>query len=59
MKKLCLYIILSVSLLQIANSQIFQKDYKTRTDSLRETGSVYLNLQGATWFYNNEYFNPY
>jgi len=59
MKRILIFIILFISSLQGLYSQIFQDEYNTRQDSLITEGQVYLRLQGSTWFYNNEYFNPF
>jgi hypothetical protein len=59
MRRHFIFIILLISSLQGVDCQIFQDDYYNRKDSMTSEGSLYLNLQGSTWFYNNEYFNPY
>jgi hypothetical protein len=59
MKKFFVFIFLVISSLQVTNSQIFQEDYINRLDSTLSEGEIFLDLQGSTWFYNNEYFNPY
>jgi hypothetical protein len=59
MQKLFILIFLVISSLQVGYSQIFQEDYKNRIDSTLSEGEIFLDLQGSTWFYNNEYFNPY
>ena len=40
-------------------SQIFQESYFTGNDSLRLEKHLNLHITGATFFNNNEYFNPY
>jgi hypothetical protein len=41
------------------NCQLFQKDYRTREDTSLIEDKLFLDIQGSTWFYNNEYFNPF
>jgi hypothetical protein len=59
MKRVLIIIMLFISLLQRVNSQVFQNDYDNRRDSILAPGAVFLDLPLATWFYNNEYFNPF
>jgi hypothetical protein len=59
MQNLFVFIFLVISSLQVGYSQIFQDDYNNRLDSTLSEGEIFLDLQGSTWFYNNEYFNPY
>ena len=59
MSKSFIFIVLFISFLQEVNAQIFQEDYKNREDSLLADGDIFLDLPLSTWFYNNEYFNPF
>ncbi len=59
MKRRYLFILLFFSILPDVHCQLFQDDYKNRQDSVPGEGKLFLDLQGSTWFYNNEYFNPF
>lgn len=59
MKKSLVVIALFFCLIQGLYSQIFREDYNSRMDSTFSEGEVILNLQASSWFYNNEYFNPF
>lgn len=59
MNRYIIIIILFTSTLQGIKAQLFQEDYKSRPDTSWNAGDLHLDLQGSTWFYNNEYFNPY
>ncbi|MCB8994208.1 MAG: hypothetical protein H6538_01215 [Bacteroidales bacterium] len=59
MNRIFTTILLLFSLLQFVSPQIFQEDYKNRSDSVFNKGEFILNLSGSGWFYNNEYFNPF
>ncbi len=59
MGRLLIFITLIFTVLQGVNSQVFQDYYNNRQDSIINEGDVYLNLNASTWFYNNEYFNPF
>jgi hypothetical protein len=59
MSRYIILIILFISTLQGVKAQLFQEDYKNRPDTSWNAGDLILDLQGSTWFYNNEYFNPF
>jgi len=59
MKKYLVLIVLFFCILQGLYSQIFPEDYNSRMDSTYSEGEIFLNLQASSWFYNNEYFNPF
>ena len=59
MKRFIPIILVLISSLQTVYSQIFQEYYQNREDSSLTSGNIYLDLSAATWFYNNEYFNPF
>ena len=59
MKRILIIILLFISLLEGVNSQVFQESYYNRADSTTADGELFLDLPLATWFYNNEYFNPF
>jgi hypothetical protein len=59
MKRILIIILLFISFLQGVSSQIFQQDYYNRDDSTLNAGELFLDLPLSTWFYNNEYFNPF
>ena len=59
MSRHIILIILFTSILQGIKAQLFQEDYKNRPDTVWNEGDIILDLKGSTWFYNNEYFNPF
>jgi hypothetical protein len=59
MKQLIVFTLLFTSTLQGLYSQIFQEDYTSRQDSALNEGEIFLDLQASTFFYNNEFFNPF
>jgi len=59
MSRHIIFIILFTSTLQGIKAQLFQEDYKSRPDTSWNQGDLILDLQASTWFYNNEYFNPF
>jgi len=59
MKQLVVFILLFAGTLECLHSQVFQEDYADRQDSILSEGDIFLDLQGSSFFYNNEYFNPF
>jgi len=59
MNRLFIVILLFFSLIQQVNCQLFQEEYRNREDTSYSSVPLLLDLQASTWFYNNEYFNPF
>jgi hypothetical protein len=59
MRSYFLFIALITSSLQPIYSQIFQEEYMNRQDSSLAKGDVFFDIQASSWFFNNEYFNPF
>lgn len=59
MKTLFYFSVFILTNLPEIQCQVFQENYKNRHDTILTGGSVYLGLNAASWFYNNEFFNPY
>ncbi len=58
MKKHLIFILIFLILPVLLYSQLFQEDYRTINDSVSLEKNLHLHILGATFFNNNEFFNP-